>query len=68
VRARTRVLRLLRKPPEHPVSEILTATEIAARLQLPLASVSGLLKRMVDERTLKRASGWGARGGYGYYR
>ncbi len=44
----------------------LTAIEIAGVLDEKLSSVSSVLKKMVDNKTLKRRKGVGPRGGYGY--
>jgi DNA-binding transcriptional regulator GbsR (MarR family) len=44
----------------------LTATEIACILDVKLASLSSVLRKMYDAGVLTRVDGYGLRGGYGY--
>lgn len=44
----------------------LTATCLAARLDVKLSSLSSLLKKLTDENVLVRYENVGPRGGYGY--
>lgn len=43
-----------------------TATVLSQVLNLNLASLSSVLKKMTDEQELQRVDGHGPRGGYGY--
>lgn len=46
----------------------MTATEISQLLDIDLASLSSLLKKMCDDpKGIYRIANYGPRGGYGYY-
>lgn len=47
-------------------SEPHTATQLAKILNVNLASLSSVLKKMTDDDELQRVDGHGPRGGYGY--